>query len=117
VSQFKGPQPGYKMERAFGNNGPKGSMRLRKAKKRLEAEVRDELLAPDDPRRRAIRLGTAQIDLDKPRKRRRNRKINQIQVSGDNSVQIQVGLNLLLPDEDEKLVLPVKVDKGSDAMV
>lgn len=79
MSQFHGPQPGYKTERPYGNNGPKGTMRARKAQKKLEAEVRDELLPADDPKRRVIRLGTGELNLDKPRRRRRTRRKEVIQ--------------------------------------
>lgn len=70
MSQFHGPQPGYKDTRTRN----KGVMRARREQKRLDAELRDEALPADDPKRRAIRLGTGELNLDKPRRRRRNRK-------------------------------------------
>lgn len=70
MSQFHGPQPGYKDTRTRN----KGVMRARRETKRLDAELRDEALPADDPKRRAIRLGTGELNLDKPRRRRRNRK-------------------------------------------
>lgn len=69
MSQFNGAQPGYK-----GTGRAKGVMRNRKAQKRLEAEVRDELLAPDDPKRRAVRLATLPEPDVTTRKRHRTRK-------------------------------------------
>jgi len=77
MSQFHGPQPGFKGRDSLN----KGVMRRRKEQKRLEAEIRDENLAPDDPRRRKIRLG---ITPEPPKKRHRSRNKAQ----GPLSVQV-----------------------------
>lgn len=70
MSQFHGPQPGYKDPRSR----TKGVMRARREQKRLEAEVRDELLAPDDPKRRSVRLASMPEPDLTTRRRHRNRK-------------------------------------------
>jgi hypothetical protein len=75
MSQFSGPQPGYK-----DTTRSKGVMRARKAQKKLEAEVRDEDLPPDDPKRRAIRLGNETLIIKKPRRRQRTRKNAEIAI-------------------------------------
>lgn len=75
MSQFSGPYPGYKNP----GTGTKGIMRARREQKRLEAEVRDELLPADDPKRRSVRLGSLPAPETKTRRRHRNRKTTQIQ--------------------------------------
>ena len=70
MSRFSGPQPGYKDP----NTRTKGVERRYREQKKLEAEVRDELLAPDDPKRRAVRLATLPEPDTTTRKRRRTRK-------------------------------------------
>lgn len=69
MSRYEASYPGKKDPRTR----TKGIKRQIKEQKRLEAEARDALLAPDDPRRKAVRLGNLPEPEMKTPKRRRNR--------------------------------------------
>ena len=71
MSRFHGPQPGYKIERPYGTNGPKGALRKMREQKRVEAEVRNELTPPE---RRASFRRQAQAEETQTKRTRKRRK-------------------------------------------